>query len=93
VERFLGIEEARARLGQLAADVSSGGEPVVLTKRGHSLAVVIGRDEYSRLKEAASRLIRQELDGRLAEVRRKVEEAGLEPSVVDEAIAAARKLQ
>ena len=93
MERSLGIEEARARLGQLAADVSSGGEPIVLTKRGQSLAVMISRDEYSRLKESASRLIRQELEGRLVEVRRRVEEAGLQPDAVDEAIAAARRLQ
>ena len=92
MERLLGIEEARARLGDVAEEVAVGGDPVVLTKRGRPLAVLVGTDEYSRLKEAVTAMSRAELEDRLAEVRKKVREAGLEPEVVDEAIAAARRL-
>ena len=92
MEKFLGIEEARAKLGQLAEEVSEGAEPVVLAKKGRALAVIVGREEYSRFKEAASRRTRDELASRLAEVRRRVKKAGIEPGVVDEAIAAVRKL-
>jgi antitoxin YefM len=92
VERMIGIEEARGRLGVLAGEVAAGGEPVVLTRRGQALAVLVSRDEYSRLKEAATEVVRAELEARLEEVRRSVREAGLAPDAVDEAIAMSRKL-
>ncbi len=91
-ERFIGIEEARGKLGEIGSEVAEGAEPVVVTKRGRALAVLVGRDEFSRLKEAAAREAREELQTRLAEIRRKVKEAGLPPEAVDEAIAAARRL-
>lgn len=37
MERFMGIEEARGKLGDLAQAVEQRGEPVVLTKRGRPL--------------------------------------------------------
>jgi prevent-host-death family protein len=92
MERFVGIEEARAKLGQLAEEVSGGAEPIVLAKKGRALAVLLGRDEYSRFKEAASRRVREDLASRLTEVRRRIVEAGLEPRAVDEAISAVREL-
>jgi prevent-host-death family protein len=92
MERYVGVEEARGRLGILAEEVAGGSEPIVLTKRGQALAVVVSRDEYARMKEAATRLVRAELEGRLAEVRKEIRRAGLEATAVDEAIAAARGL-
>jgi prevent-host-death family protein len=92
MERYLGVEEARGRLGALAEEVAAGSEPVILTKRGQALAVIVSRDEYARMKEAATRLVRAELQGRLAQVRESVRKAGLEPAAVDEAIAMARGL-
>lgn len=92
MERLLGIEEARGRLGDVVHEVATGGDPVILTKRGRALAVLVSRDEYARLKGTATAASRAELDDRLAEVRKKIEEAGLGPEVVDEAIAAARRL-
>jgi prevent-host-death family protein len=89
---MIGIEEARGHLGILAGEVAAGGEPVVLTRRGQALAVLVGRDEYARLKEAATDVVRAELEARLEEVRRSVREAGLAPDAVDEAIAMSRKL-
>jgi prevent-host-death family protein len=92
VEQYIGVEDARKRLGPLVEGVAAGSEPIVLTKRGQALAVVVSRDEYARLKEAASRLVRAELQGRLAKVRQSIRRAGLEPGAVDEAIAMARDL-
>ncbi len=92
MERIIGVEEARGRLGSLAEEVSVGSESIVLTKRGQALAVLVSRDEYARLKEASTRLVRAELQGRLAEIRESVRRAGLKPEVVDEAIAMARGL-
>lgn len=92
MERFLGVEEARGRLGQLAEEVAAGGEPIILSKRGRALAVIMSRDEYSKLKRAATEQVRAELLARLAEIRKKIQQAGLEPEAVDEAISTSRKL-
>ena len=90
MERFVGVEEARASLGRLADEVAAG-ERVWLTKRGRPLAVLLGRDEYDRLKAAATRAERAELAQRLAEARRRVREAGLDPQIIDDALAGARQ--
>lgn len=89
MERYLGVEEARAKLGQLVQEVAGGAEPVVFAKRGQALAVLISRDEYARLRKVASQASRDELRRRLTEARRRVKRAGLDPSVIDEAIEAA----
>jgi prevent-host-death family protein len=90
MQRSIGVEEARTRLGQLADEVSKGDEAVVLTRRGQVVAVLLGPEEYERLIESRRRLARAELLQKLAEVRARVREAGLDVAVVEEAIAAAR---
>ncbi len=90
MERFVGVEEARGSLGRLVEEVAATGEAVALTKRGHALAVLVSRTEYEAMRNAAVVRARALLDERLAAVRREVERAGLDASVVDEAIAAAR---
>jgi prevent-host-death family protein len=92
MERFMGVEEARAKLGALAEEISTGSEPVILAKRGQALAVLVSRDEYSRLKTAATRLVRAELQERLLRVREKASQANLTDADIEEAIAAARSL-
>ncbi len=63
-----------------------------LTKRGRRRAILVSSDEYARLKQAATREAREELGKRLMAVRRAVTAAGLDSSVVDQAVAAARRL-
>jgi prevent-host-death family protein len=91
-ERFVGVEEARGQLGRLVDDVASGSEPIALTKRGQPLAVLVSRDEWEGLQEVVRAEARDELRRRLRQVRRRVTSAGLDPSAVDEAIEAARKV-
>lgn len=90
VQRFVGVEEARPVLGQLAEEAASGAE-VWLTKRGKPLAVLLSPEAYTQLREQAARAGRDELAARVAEARRKVAEAGLDPAIVDEAVEAARR--
>lgn len=92
MERFVGIEEARGALGRLVDEVAAGADPVALTKRGRALAMLVSRDEYAELKLAASREARADLERRLTEARRRVKRAGLDPTVIDGAIAAARRV-
>jgi antitoxin YefM len=90
MERTIGVDKARARLGQLADEIVAEDEAVVLTRRGQAVAVLISPAEYETLLELRRRLAREELQARLAEIRASVASAGLDVSVVDEAIEAAR---
>ena len=92
MEPNIGVEKARGKLGELLDQVARSGEPVMLSKRGQTLGVLLSREEYSRMKEASTRIARAELAERLAKARRQIKSAGLDPTVVDEAIAAARKI-
>jgi antitoxin YefM len=90
MERTIGVDKARAQLGQLADEIVAEDEAVVLTRRGQAVAVLISPAEYEALLELRRTLAREELQARLAEVRASVASAGLDVSVVDEAIEAAR---
>ena len=87
----IGVERARGRLGELVDEVARKGGPIVLTKRGEQRAVLLSQAEFERLKTAASRNAREELRARLAIVREQVTRAKIDPRVVDQAIAAARR--
>jgi prevent-host-death family protein len=90
MERTIGVDRARARLGQLAEEIATDDEPVILTRRGEAVAVLVSPAEYDRLVETSRQAAREELRTRLAQVRQSVADAGLDVSVVDEAITAAR---
>lgn len=90
MERTIGVDKARGRLGQLAEKVAADDEAVVLTRRGEALAVLVSPAEYDRLTEARRLMAQEKLRASLAQVRQSVADAGLDVSVVDEAITAAR---
>lgn len=90
-EQTLGVEEARAHLGDLIDRVARGGEPIVLSRRGHRRAVLVSEADFAALKELRRREAQVELRESLAEIRQLVSHAGLDTAVVDEAVAAARR--
>lgn len=90
MERTIGVDKARTKLGQLTEEVAADDEAVVLTRRGQAVAVLVSPAEYDRLIETRRRAAQDELRARLAQVRKSVADAGLDVSVVDEAITAAR---
>lgn len=51
-EVHVGIEKARAKLGELAAAVAAGGPPIVVTRRGRPLAVLVSLAEFARIQAA-----------------------------------------
>jgi prevent-host-death family protein len=75
---------------QIAEEIAADDAPVVLTRRGQAVAVLVSPSEYDRLVETKRKMAQEELRTRLAEVRKRVADAGLDVSVVDEAIMAAR---
>jgi prevent-host-death family protein len=90
MERSLGVEQARNQLGRLADEVNDKPDVVVLTRRGRPVAVLMGPAEYERVNEARRQLARDELRLRVSQLREAVAGAGLDISLVDDAIAAAR---
>ena len=90
MERTIGVDKARAKLGQIADEIAADDQAVVLTRRGQAVAVLVSPSEYDRLVETKRELAQEKLRARFAEIRRKVADAGLDVSVVDEAITAAR---
>lgn len=93
MERFVGVEDARGSLGRLVDEVAAGGgDTVALTKHGKALAVLVSRQEYLQMKLAVTRQARAELGTALAQARRAVSEAGIDATIIDEAIDAARRL-
>jgi prevent-host-death family protein len=93
MERTIGVDKARAKLGRIAEEIAADDEAVVLTRRGEAVAVLISPSEYDSLVESRRRLARDDLQARLVEVRKSVFAAGLDVSVVDEAITAARSAE
>jgi prevent-host-death family protein len=89
MERSLGVEQARNQLGRLADEVNDKPDVVVLTRRGRPVAVLMGPAEYERVNEARRQLARDELQHRAGQLRKAVAAAGLDISLVDDAIAAA----
>ncbi len=90
MERTIGVDKARAKLGEIADEIAADDEAVVLTRRGQPVAVLVSPSEYDSLVESRRRVAREDLQARLGEVRKSVAAAGLDVSVVDEAITAAR---
>jgi prevent-host-death family protein len=90
MERTIGVDKARGKLGEIADEIAEDDEPVVLTRRGQPVAVLVSPSVYDSLVESRRRMARGDLQARLAEVRESVAAAGLDVSVVDKAITAAR---
>lgn len=93
MERTIGVDKARAKLGRLAEEVAAEEVSVVLTRRGQALAVLVSPTEYERILDERRRRARRQLSDRLAAVRQSVCDAGLDVSVVDQAIDAARAVE
>ncbi len=90
MQRTIGVDRARAKLGEIADEIAADDEAVVLTRRGQPVAVLVSPSEYDSLVESRRRMAREDLQARLVEVRTSVAAAGLDVSVVDQAITAAR---
>ncbi len=76
-------------LSELLERVAEG-DLVQLTKDGRLAAVVLSREAYDELLLALSADARRELADMMEQTRRDVAQAGLDRSLVDEAIAAVR---
>jgi len=89
VTRTVPVGNDDTALSELLERVAEG-ELVQLTKDGRLAAVVLSREAYDELLLALSADARRELADMMEQTRRDVAQAGLDRSLVDEAIAAVR---
>lgn len=69
MERIVGVAQARAKLGQIVDEVATTDGPVVLTRLGEAIAVLVGPAEYEQLVETLRQAARRDLRLRLVQVR------------------------
>lgn len=87
--RTVPVHDDDTALSELLEQTVDGGL-VHLTKDGRLAAVVLSREAYDELLLAVSADARRELADMAEQTRREVSQAGLDRSIVDEAIAAVR---
>lgn len=72
------IAQARSRLPRLVREAESG-EPVELTRHGKRVAVLLGADDYDRLRAARGSFVRRYRDFR---ARTALEALAIEPEAL-----------
>ena len=91
MEKVVAIEEARRRLGDLVVQVASSREPVIIARRNSERAVLLGYEEYGRLKAHEARAAERRFRHALERIHSSVAKAGVKPEAVKEAIRKARR--
>ena len=86
MEKVVAIEEARRKLGQLVQEVASSRESVVIARRNSERAVLLGYEEYERLKAHEAQAAESRFQEALDRIHSAVAKAGLKRKVVNEAI-------
>lgn len=73
--RILPLADAKARLSQLVAEVSSTDEEITITRNGRAAAVLVSHDEFESWKETSEILadptFRDEIRRGIAELKHK----------------------
>lgn len=88
--KYLPVEEARKKLGQLVAEVTAG-EPVIIGRRGKEQAVLVSGEEYERLRRLEEQAAQTRLKEALEAIRGEVRRQKLPRRTVDDAVRWARR--
>lgn len=88
--RYVPVEAARRELGRLVREAATG-EPVTIGRRGTEQAVLLGSDEYERLRRLEEQVAIERVEDALREIRAAVRKEKLPRSVVEDAIGWARR--
>jgi len=86
MEKVVAIEEARRKLGKLVLEVTSSRRPVIIARRNSERAVLMGYEEYERLKAQEAQAAESRFQEALDRIHYAVAKAGLKREVVKEAI-------
>lgn len=88
--RYIPVEEARKRLGKLVRE-ASGGEPVIIGRRGTDQAVLLSEEEYARLRQVEEEAARARFKEAIESIAANVQEHKIPRKMVEEAVRAARR--
>jgi len=91
MEKIVPIEEARRTLGKLVVEVASSKRPVIIARRNSERAVLVGYEEYERLRSHETQAAESRFHEALERIHSAVAKAGVKPEVVSEAIRKARR--
>lgn len=86
MEKIVAIEEARKNLGRLVLQVASSTEPVIIARRNSERAVLLGYEEYERLKAQQDQVAESRFQEALERIHSATAKAGLKRKVVEEAV-------
>lgn len=86
MEYVVAIEEARKKLGKLVLEVASSRKAVVIARRSSERAVLMGYEEYERLKAQEAQAAESRFQEALDRIHSAVAKAGLKREVVEKAI-------
>jgi len=75
--KIMSVSKVQPEIFKLLKDVSSGGEPIIITKRGEGTAVLIGEDEYKNLIATIEVLSSAELMESIRESEKEISEGKL----------------
>ena len=77
--KIMSVSKVQPEIFKLLKDVSSGGESVIITKRGEGAAVLIGEEEYKSLIATIEVLSSPELMESIRESEKEISEGKLIP--------------
>ncbi len=73
--KIIPLADAKAKLSQLVAEVSSTDEEITITRNGHAAAVLVSHDEFESWRETSEILadaaFREEIRAGIAELKRR----------------------
>jgi prevent-host-death family protein len=91
MEKIVAIEEARRTLGKLVLEVASSRQPVIIARRNSERAVLLGYEEYERLRSQEAQMAEIRFHEALKRIHSAVARAGVRPEDVKEAIRKVRR--
>ncbi|MDA2937971.1 type II toxin-antitoxin system Phd/YefM family antitoxin [Acidobacteria bacterium AH-259-A15] len=86
MEKVVAVEEARRKLGKLVMEVASSRQPVIIARRNSERAVLLGYEEYERLRSHEAQMAESRFHQALERIHSAVAKTGVKPEVVKEAI-------
>jgi prevent-host-death family protein len=91
MEKVVAVEEARRKLGRLIQEVATSKQPLIIARRNSERAVLLGYQEYERLKAQETQAAESRFQAALEQIHSAVRQAGIKRGVVKEAIRRARR--
>jgi len=87
--RTVPVEDARKQLGKLVSEAAAG-VPVTISRRGTQQAILLGEEEYERLRHVEEQAAVERFERALSDIPTAVQREGIPATAVEEALLAVR---